>query len=166
MPRWPDNAELLERNHDIPLTAIQIVNVLKIKFTFRYNKPLGSNQKEIQQNYINLSNISPLLLLELVIITNIWITLSWVYIFLQQSYKTKTKKIKEKLHIDIFLFGKSNQHWVSKYDNTPVTVYKNTNELYINSVTAWHILQKTNSLNKSEFKSFGLLWVTLSSNGN
>lgn len=66
-------------------------------------------------------------------------------------------KNKKKLHIDIFLFGKSNQHWVSKYDNTPVTVYKNTNELYINSVTAWHILQKTNSLNKSEFKSFGLL---------
>lgn len=46
---------------------MQIVNVWKIKFTFRYNKPLGSYQKEIQQNYINLSNISPLLLLELVI---------------------------------------------------------------------------------------------------
>lgn len=63
VPRWPDNSELQERNHDIPLTAMQIVNVLKIKFTFRYNKPPGSNQKEIQQNYINLSNISPLLLL-------------------------------------------------------------------------------------------------------
>lgn len=60
-----------------------------------------------------------------------------VHFFYSKVTKQKQKqKIKEKLHIDIFLFGKSNQHWVSKYDNTPVTVYKNTNELYINSVTA------------------------------
>lgn len=59
-----------------------------------------------------------------------------VHFFTAKLRNQKKKKIKEKLHIDIFLFGKSNQHWVSKYDNTPVTVYKNTNELYINSVTA------------------------------
>lgn len=77
-----------------------------------------------------------------------------VQLFFFYSKVTKqnkqTKKIKEKLHIDIFRCGKSNQQWVSKYDNTPVTVYKNTNELYINSVTAWHILQK---------KQFKQKWV-------